>query len=365
MYLRLIRRFVLMNAFEDEGGGGGAVVDAPPATAPAVASAAPAAEPAAAPKSMLDAINEHFDKPADTIAGQPRDEKGRFAPTAQEQAAADAAAVLAAQPGAKPAIKPPEPVKPAAEDPLRMPEGLGAKAQERFQALANSVKERDEKIDTLSRQVSYVRESFETHGVKQEQFEQAVEVIGMLNRGDLRGAKQVLEDQLRHVSLALGESVTIDPLANFPDLRNAVDQMQVTEAHALEIARGRFQQNSHQTLQTRQREQQEHSQQQQQAFEAGQRAVDEFCKGKQSTDLDYAAIEAQLVPEIPKLLAGVPPQAWRQIVETQYRLMKQAAGSARQASGSSSVVLRPTGSASPQSAPKTAFEAMWGSPAPA
>ena len=360
MYLRLIRRFVLMNAFEDEGGGGGVVADVPAVAAPAPAAPAPVVE---APKTMLDAINEHFDKPADVNGGQPRDERGRFAQTEQEkaEAAAKAAAVVAT-----PVAKPGEPAKAAKpeDDQLKMPDGLGAKAQERFQALANTVKERDQQIDTLSRQVEYVRETFEQHGVRQEQFEQAASVIGMINTGDLRGAKQVLEDQLRHISLALGESVNIDPLANFPDLRQAVEQMQVTEAHALEIARGRFQQTASQTHQAQQREAQQQGQQQQAEFESGQKAVDEFCKAKRSTDMDYSAIEAQLVPEIPNLLRHVPPQAWRQVVESQYKLMKQAAASVRQAPGSSSVVLRPTGSASPQSAPKTMHEAMWGSPAP-
>lgn len=360
---RLLHRFVLMNAFEGEGAGGGASeVVAPVSDVAAPVADAPAAPEA--PKTMHEAM---FGKEPSTEPqqGQPRDEAGRFA---AKQAADAAAALAATQPGA--VVKPAEVVKPGEED-LAMPDGLAPKAQQRFQALANEVKELRplrERADMLERQTSYVKETFSTHGIKQEQFEQAAGVIGMLNRGDYEGAQRVMMEQLQQIALITGKPVdtaAADPLQNFPDLRQAVDQMQVTEAHALEIAKARFQQHQGQQAYQRTQEQQQTQQQAQQAADHALSEVDAFCSQMKNSDLDYSIIESKLLPEIKNLIAGVPPQQWKRVVETQYRLIKSVAGQFRQSNpASAGNVLRPTGSGSAVAAPKTAFEAMWGKAAP-
>jgi hypothetical protein len=250
-----------------------------------------------------------------------------------------------------------------------MPQGLAPASQQRFQALANEVRELRplrEQVDTQTRQLSYVKETFESHGIKQPQFEQAASVIGMINRGDFAGAEKVLLDQLQQIALMTGrQPAQVDALSNFPDLRQAVDSLQVTEPHALEIARGRHQQLQGQQVQQRQQQEQEATLQEQQAFQQGQRAVDTFCQQMKRTDVDYGQIETQLLPHIPKMLAGVPPAQWANIVQAQYQMIKQVAAQARQgAAGSSFQSMRPTGAASPSSAPKDGFEAMWGHPRP-
>ena len=353
--IRFLRRFTLMQAFGEEGGGGGSsAVDAPAAVeAPADTSAHAAAAvsaPADAP-TMLDAINRHFE----------RDPLGRFKSPA-EQAAADAAAAPAAQSAPKPAV---DPLKPAAEDdPTAMPEGLGQKAQERFQKLAGTVKELTQQTQALNEQVGYVRDTFQQHGITQPQFEQAAAVLGMLNSGDYRGALKVLDDQRKQIAIALGEPLPgVDALEGFPDLRRRVDGLLMTEADAIELARHRqtqgAQQQQREQFQTQQREQQS----QQQAVQSAQTAVDTWWKQMAATDIDATAIEAKLLPHIPALLQGVPPAAWANVIQSQYKILKEAAGSFRrqplpQGGGDP---LRPTGSGSaPQQRPGSMEEAMWG-----
>lgn len=372
MIHRFLRRFVLMNLAEgaDAGGGGGGVVDTPVDTS--AAPSAPAADTSAAPGSMLEALNRHFET-------QPRDERGRFAPTAAEQAAAAAAAAPGGdpaaappQPGAQAAAQPgqpgtqpaqEQPQKPAAEDLTQMPEGLAPKAQERFQRLATTNRELTGQVEQLTGQVGYVREAFQAHGVQQPQFEQAMQVIGLMNRGDLQGALAALDEQRRHISLALGQPLPgVDALAGHADLRQAVDQGQLDEQYAIEIARNRQGQQAQQ--QRHQQAEQQHAAQrtEQQAVQSGTQAVDAFCRDMAAKDLDYPAIEAKLLPELSNLLQGVPPQRWRGLVETQYRLLKQVATSSRSAAPQAPAgqVLRPTGQPSPGAAPKTMHEAMWG-----
>lgn len=370
MILRhLLRRFLKLNALEgDTGGSGGGTPAADTTAAPAPAADVPGGEPAAAPAapaapaSMLEAIEQHF--------GQPRDALGRFAPADASAPAGQTqtppAAVATAQPGTQPNAQQQPGAQPPAgqpEDLTVMPDGLAPKAQERFQKLANSNKELTGQVEQLSQQVEYVRETFAQHGVQQAQFEQAVQVIGMLNSGDLRGALQVLDEQRRHIALALGEPLPgVDALQGHPDLRQAVDGLQLTEQHALEIARMRTQQQAQQR-QTQQVQQQAQVQQrEQQAVQQGTQAVDAFCREMATKDVDYPAIEAKLLPELKSLLAGVPPTAWRQVIETQYRLLKSVAASSRQQppAAAAGTVLRPTGAASPAAAPKSMYEAMWG-----
>lgn len=376
MIIRLLRRLWFLPAMtfsvvEDGGGGDAGDVSppepaAPSAEAPAAAQA-PAAEPSK-PASMLDAISQHLDaqEATDPATGQPRDDKGRFAPKAGDTPAVEPAkpAAVAATPA-----KPAEPAKPAAEAPedmLQMPEGLQPKAQQRFQQLVAANKEATAKADQLEAQVSYVRDTFQQHGIKREQFEGATNYIGAINRGDLKTARDLLIGQLRELSLAMGEPMPgVDALVDHADLRGEVDSGRITEAHALELARHRratmlAQQNAEQ-----QQAQQAQQQQEQQAVQKGLADIDAFCKQMAGVDLDFPHIEEQLLPEIQNLISGLPPQRWKQAIETQYRLLKRVAGASRgAASAGAGTVLRPTGAASPAARPKTAYEAMWGRPAP-
>lgn len=327
-------------------GEGGEVIESPP---DGVGTEQPAHQdvqtdkPPEKPSSMLDAISQSLDREIDPATGQPRDERGRFATKA-----------------ADPQKPPVQPTK-AEEDPLQMPEGLGAKAQERFQKLANTNKELVGQVEQLSEQVNYVRDTFQQHGIQREQFEQAASVIGMMNRGDLEGALKVLDEQRKLIAIAMGKPIAgTDALADFPQLRNAVDEGRLDEESALELARARMREQAINSRAQRQNEQAQSEQAQEHAFTDGQRAIDAFCKKMEATDVDFPRIEEMLLPEIQNILRGVPPNQWAQAVETQYRLIKKAAGT-RQSNGSTGPVLRPTGQGAPGTAPKSMYEAMWGS----
>jgi hypothetical protein len=359
--LRILLRLFLSTArlgiVEGEGGGGPALDvgqggEAPSADVGAGAAPAANAEPAA-PTTMLEAISQ----------GMARDELGRF--KGKEGAPADPAApgqpaAVQAEPSA-----PAAPVKPdAPEDLTVMPEGLGAKAQERFQKLANGIKERDDQLQQAQQQLSYVRETFQNNGITQEQFEQAASVVGAINRGDFKAAQQILTEQLRQLSLMTGETLPgVDALAEFPDLRQKVDSLLIDEATALETARYRKQQSALQQRQQAQQQSQQAEQAHGQAVQSAQIEVDRFCKRMAATDLDYSAIEKLLLPRIPKLLQGVPPSQWPALVQTQYELIKESGLAFRQpaaAAAPAAAPLRPMGAGSGQPKPTSLEEAMWG-----
>jgi len=366
------KRFKLCRP-DDLGSTGGGVVDV---AAPVADVSAPAPAPApAAPATMFEAIDRGLSASApavpEPIAGQPRDEFGRFtfrdaagqAVDADGVAAPDQAAALAAQAAAPAAAL--APVIP--EDPTKMPEGLGPKAQERFQALANGIKERDAKLAEYEPAVNAIREVWQENQVQPEQFEQAMSIIGMMNRGDFAGALQALQPQLQMLSAHAGQSVSVDPLANFPDLQAQVQQLMMTPEAAAEVARARAGQSlNQQHAQRQQQVAQQRQQQEQQAQQAEQLVkqatgdIDAFCRQMQTTDIDYAAIEAQLLPGIKDLVQDVPPARWAALVKQQYTLIKNAVGAARRtAPAPTSQPLRPTGQTSGVPRPNTMFAAMF------
>lgn len=284
-----------------------------------------------------------------------RDEFGRFAPKAPAEEAAEPAAEAPASPAA-PAVTA------APEDITKMPDGLQPKAQERFQRLVTEVKARDDQINELKGAVSYVQETFQTHGVKQEQFEQAVGFIGAINRGDIATAEKLLLGQLRQLSLMTGKDYggEVNPLAEFTDLNERVNGLQISRDDAMEMARLRSQQQAQQRAWETQQAQQQTTQAAEHEFKTAQTALDGWARQMASQDIDWPKIEARLLPVIPELLKGIPPGAWANVVQTQYKLLKNAASEFRQPPGQTPQPLRPNGAASPQGRPSSMYEAMFG-----
>lgn len=355
MMLRLFRRFVVMNAFEAEGGGGGAVETPaaeaqPAATIDTGGNTAPPAQAEVKPASMLDAIEQGL-KPK-TEEGRARDEQGRFVKTAAEQAAE-------AQAKAQP--KPVEVVDPTKkpEDKHVMPEGLAPDSAKRFQTLVNENKEYAQKLDMATRQVEYVKQTFSEHGIRQDQFEQAASVIGMLNKGDYEGAQRVLLNQLEQIAVMTGKPIgMVDALASHPDLRQKVDSLEMSEAAALQVARARGMETAQQRQLEQQTQQRQSQEQAQREHTQGLDAVDQFCRQMQQADIDYPAIEKILLPQIKAITDGLQPSQWAGAVRNAYNLIK--ATPFQRPVATTPNVLRPTGTASPASKPRDMREAMFG-----
>ncbi len=288
-----------------------------------------------------------------------RDEFGRFAPKTSEEGAEPTPEEGQAAPVSAQAV-PAAPTAP--EDITKMPDGLQPKAQERFQKLVTEVKARDDQINELKTAVSYVQETFQTHGVKQEQFEQAVGFIGALNRGDIATAEKMLLGQLRQLSLMTGKDYggEVNPLAEFTDLNEKVNGLQISREDAIEVARLRSQQQAQQRAFETQQAQQQTTQAAEQEFKTAQSALDVWARQMAAQDIDWPKIEARLLPVIPELLKGIPPAAWANVVQTQYKLLKNAASEFRQTSNPTPQPLRPNGAGSPQGRPSSMYEAMFG-----
>ena len=352
---RFLRPFLYFKPADGEGGDLPGAPDAAPVDAAAgadagAAEAGAAAAPAPAP-STLDAINQAIADvsaavtPAPKPAGEaPAPEGEAAAPVADGAKPADHAAAPPASPdGAKPAGP--------TDDELTAPlEGLKGRTKERFEQLAGRLKERTAEIETLTQERDTLRQQAEAlpdaqqavqtlqelHGamtdaqVSGEEFAGFLTYAKAVRSGNFEAAAQTLIAQLRpllpYVHGKVDLSAALDPLADFADLQQAVQSMQITREHAAEIAQGRriraqqeqaLQQRNQQATQTQQQ-----TQAQQQATQQGLGQLQALERTLAAQDADYSRIAPELVKAIPAITRAYPPHLWASAVQDRYQLLK-------------------------------------------
>lgn len=120
-----------------------------------------------------------------------------------------------------------------------------AKFKELSKAAARA-RELEPEIETLRTQIAQQQEVFdhlERNGITGEQFGEMVMVTSFMNSGDPLKMQRAHEALLRHaaeIGKQLGlETPGFDPLSEHPDLSAAIQNMDITREHALELARAR------------------------------------------------------------------------------------------------------------------------------
>lgn len=337
----IVRRFMGLRPVysrPEEDASIGGVAETPTAETDAQAATEVDAPAEAAPTTM-DAINAAIaDVSAAVVpAAKPKEEATEAAPP-PDQAAPVVPPVDAATAPAGPT-----------DDELCAPlDGLKGRTKERFEQLTGRLKERTEELEANRAELAELKQSApqaqqaietltEIHGAMQDAQVSGEEFAGFLTyakavrSGDFKAAAQTLIAQLRpllpYVQGSLDVSGALDPLADFPDLQQAVAGHEITAAHAQELAAGRrikFQQEeAHRQRQETQQSSQQQTQAQQQAKQGGLTALQTLETQLASSDADYARIAPELVKIIPQITQTYPPHLWASRVKEQYQLLKQ------------------------------------------
>lgn len=252
--------------------------------------------------------------------------------------------VGAAKPGeGDPGLKAKPGEKPSQQDEkYRVPEGIGEQAQQRFARLANENKEmtaRLQEVDTAFRQQAEVVDGFRTlfseSHVQPQELDNFCGYIRAFKTGDFNTAGQMLRQQV-----ALFEQMTgrrfegADPLGSHPDLRQAVDAMQITEEHALELARGRARdaglRTAGQDAARRRQEDENFQQQEAEWLKAKDKALADikaFSDKMQAEDIDWPAKQAIILKKVQKIVAENPaqPARWMSMIQDAYETIAEAA----------------------------------------
>lgn len=264
----------------------------------------------AEPASMLDAINGELDS----------DEQSTEQSAESDDAAkaeADAAAAAAADPKAK------------KDDLTRLPDGLAPEAQKRFQHLVGTLKTERQAREAAEAKahehegtISGLRQLMEETQTSADDFGALLEYNRMCKTGNWDHARALLEDQLKWISIHQGKPAPgIDALADFPDLRHAVTQQQVSEEYALEIARSRTTEGMLRQAQQRANQSRQGEQQRSAQVNDAVRSVDAWAAKMAASDVDWPAKEKLLEAKMEWLAANAPPAQWLGHLQQWYGLI--------------------------------------------
>lgn len=211
-------------------------------------------------------------------------------PNAAPQAAAPS---LAVEETAKPEA-PLEPVKPKTleEEEAEALEGVKSeRGRERIQATFAKLKETEGVRQQLEQDISEFKTMVQSTKMQPQEFAQMLEFGRLVNSGDedsARLALKMLDEQREALCKHLGiEAPGVDPLADFPQLKEAVDNMEMTKEHALALAKYQRKEQVQQRSEREQQAQQQDMQQYQEAIaNAGRTSEAYFATRKH--EVDYA-----------------------------------------------------------------------------
>ena len=252
-------------------------------------------------------------------------------------------------------VKAEEEQKPENED--EPPSGISKKAQERFRSMVSKVKEKDEQISRLNADLDGIRSVMKDTGAKPEDFAMAFDYLRAVSSGDMNNVGRILQEQIKQYTLATGRNIDmVDPLADYPDLRERVNAYQMGEDAALEMARMRNIQMQRQQQERQYYDQQESQQRIMQTRQQAMSEVDRMGAEWASRDPDYKAKEEIILKQIPMIAKNFPPNQWPQQVGLLYQTL--SAMPAPKPAASSPAPLRASGQTAGNRQPNSMLEAL-------
>lgn len=339
-----LRLFALLTLSVDEGDGG-----------PVEAAVE---EPAEEPQTTEDAVLEELglaegsqDEPAEPAASV---EDG----AAEEPVAAEAEPEVPAEPEKSGEITD------ADLEPLN---SRNQRTNERFQKVTEGYKQEKARADELEQRYSRLNDSMSA--LRELGYADETAAQDLVNFADYRQAiytgdvekfQQIIADQIRQFEVAYGKKVSVKAsvLDEHPDLREKLDNFDLDEQTAFELARSRS--LNDRAMRHSQQQHQMHQQQTQQQQIVAQAAstVDAMQRQWSESDPDFAAILPHLQPHMQEIGQNYPPHMWPQLIDLQYKSIKRALTETRQRETQSNLPLRGNGHMSGRPAPASAQEAV-------
>lgn len=215
----------------------------------------------------------------------------------------------------------------------------GHELRKAFVEKVEMLKQADTQLAQVSQMVSSFRERVSEIGATPEQVTASFGYLQALNSGDYQSALKMLDAERSAIARKLGvrlDGVEFDPLADFPDLQERVDNMQLSEEAALELAQTRLRQRQQDEARQAREQQTEKAQQQFQYREKCHNDMMTWLDQVSKSDVDYPALDEHIARYIEEsnFMAEVPPQFWTRNLQVVYNSLKQGlAKQARNASG--------------------------------
>lgn len=207
------------------------------------------------------------------------------------------------------------------------------RSRNRFQALKQQATEAEARYKDIEEQVTSLQRSISDAGMDADQFAQTIQFAKLSNSqnpADLRVARDMLQQQMQAISLRLGEEIpAVDPLAQFPDLKQAVDLFELSKDKAHELARLRHQQAQQQAAMQAQQQSSQQQAMYQQTVQQASKSMDAYLQSRAS-EVDHAAKMKALhehfadPARMQQFVATHEPHQWAQAVAWMYDSIKVA-----------------------------------------
>lgn len=223
------------------------------------------------------------------------------------------------EPEKEPEAEPEVEAEAAPENEDEPPEGISKKAQERFRNIVSKVKEKEAELTAVRSDLDGIRTLMKDTGGTPEDFSRTFEYIRAVRSGDFDNARSILEDQIRQLSVATGKPFgQVDPLSQFPDLRERVNAYQMDEPTALEIARSRA--NADAQRKAEQQLSERHDQEQRFIKERNEAIndINELGEKWRKNDPDYAIKKDVISQRANEIAENFPPNQWAAQVKLMY-----------------------------------------------
>lgn len=201
--------------------------------------------------------------------------------------------------------------------------GLKGKAELRFREMASTIKTQAQELEPLrvaaDRGQQWENMVLETKATP-EQFGQSLGYLAYINSGDptkMGQAFDFLLGELQTLGKNIGREVPglVDPVADHPDLAQAVTFGEMTRAAALELAQRRTAEQRHTEHQSVTSEQAK----QKQEFDAGMAAVASLSEELKAQDPAFTEKLKVLAPVLDVIRQTVPPSQWVEKIRDTYQ----------------------------------------------
>lgn len=275
---------------------------------------------------------------AEAEAEQPDPDSGQPAPDTSDQKSDDEAGAgdqkpeeKAAEGEEKPEEKAEEKPEEKEEDPYKVPEDMKGRTKERFEKLTTDLKESHQQIEKQTDIIKGFRTVLESTGMDSKELQQTLELGGMIKK-DPKRALETLRGVVTNLSEQLGEVPPgKDPLEGFEDLKQKIEDRELSPEDAKEIASYRIKQEAEKRrAEQTTRQQTEH--QKQEAANAdftnrvnrAQTDVAAYLKEAEK-DPDFTKIAPTLVQAAQFSAENLDPDKWLGYIKGEYQKVKEIA----------------------------------------
>tara|TARA_R110002167_G_scaffold42513_1_gene129182 strand:+ start:932 stop:1999 length:1068 start_codon:yes stop_codon:yes gene_type:complete len=202
------------------------------------------------------------------------------------------------------------------------PENLQPKASQRFRDLVADNKAKTGELVQATEAVSQIQKSVTESGLSPNEFATLLD-YGKLavstDRSLKEQALQFAQSEVQRLSKEMGVEVEgVDLLDDFNDLKDQVDNYELSREHAVELANSRRSQQvvESQNQQVQQQQQQQH--QNTQVVQSAAKEIESFMESHKKTDIDFDAKEKYLMGQVDYIQKNYQPSQWSSVVAQLY-----------------------------------------------